>query len=59
MAAPIEVSRVVVSQGFEVVAYADPAEQHLSYTVESATGQVFTIQAADARTLLDMRLARK
>jgi hypothetical protein len=59
MAALIEVSRVVVSQGFEVVAYADAAQQQLSYTVESETGQVFAIQPADARTLLDMRLARK
>lgn len=55
----VEVSRVVVSQGFEVVAYADPATNALTFKVESATGQVFTITAEDARALLDMRLARK
>ena len=49
----------MVSQGFEVVAYADAAQTQLSYTVESETGQVFPIQSVDARTLLDMRLARK
>ena len=55
----IEVSRVVVSQGFEVVAYADAAANALTFKLESSTGQVFTITTADARALLDMRLARK
>lgn len=55
----VEVSRVVVSQRFEVVAYADAAAMTLTFKVEAATGQVFTITAEDARALLDMRLARK
>ena len=59
MAAPVEVSRVVVSQGFEVVAYADAAQTQLSYTVESSTGQVFPITAIDARALIEMRQARR
>lgn len=59
MPAPIEVSRVVVAQGFEVIAYASPGQTQLSYVVESSTGQSFPITAADARTLVDMWLARK
>ena len=58
MAAPLEVSRVVVSQGFEVVAYAEAAQAQLTYQVETPT-QTFTITADDARTLVQMRLARK
>jgi hypothetical protein len=59
MPAPIEVSRVEVAEGFVVVAFASVGQSQLSFVLESAAGQSFPITADDARTLVEMWLARK